>query len=172
MTRSCTILLAALLVFAAGCSKQKESDLMSQAMKLAQGKKYDEAMKLYQQVADEYPDSRSAPMALYAKALIQLNDLKAPEEAIKTFTIVVEKYANSEFAHKSLFMTGFVEANTLRRLAKAKEHYKAYLTKYRDSSMAETARFELDHLGMSPEEVLKDVQDTTRSSKPKPFVHP
>ena len=172
MIRTFTLVLAALVLFVAGCSKQNESDLMSQAVKLGEQKKYTEAMRLYQQVADEHPDSRSAPMALYAIALIHLNDLKNPPEAVKLFSTVAEKYPDSEYGHKCLFMTGFVQANSLRNLGKAREAYQAYLAKYRDSSMAETARFELDHLGMSPEEVLKDVQDTTKDSKPKPFVHP
>jgi TolA-binding protein len=172
MIRTCTLFLATLLILVAGCSKQQESDLMNQAMKANEKKNHTEAIKLYQQVADEYPESRSAPMALYAIALIQLNELKNPTEAVISLGKVVEKYPTTEFGHKSLFMVGFVEANTLKNFKKAKDSYKAYLAKYADSSMAETARFELEHLGQSPEEVLKNVQDTTRESKPKTFVHP
>ena len=172
MKRITTLFLAAVVIFAAGCSKQNEADLMNQAIKLSEKKKYDEAMKLYQQVAVDFPESKSAPMALYAVGLIQLNDLKVPEDAIKTFNGVAEKYPDSEYGHKCLFMAGFVYANNLRQYSKAKESYKTYLSKYRDSSMAATAQFELEHLGQSAEQVLEAVQDTTKSTKPKEFVHP
>jgi len=67
-------------------------------------KRWPGALKRFESVAELYPESSSAPEALYLGAQIALNELGDKEKAKKLFAQLKEKYEKSSFAelaHKS-----------------------------------------------------------------------
>ncbi len=59
---------------------------------------YDEALAAYQQVVEQYPDSVSAPRALYLMAEVHRVDLDQPEVAYELYELVVNEYPDSLYA--------------------------------------------------------------------------
>jgi TolA-binding protein len=154
------ILAISTMVLLIGCSGQDASDLMNQATDLQLDGKTAEALALYEQVAKNFKDAPEAPMAMYRCAQIYINEQKDPVKAATTYELVAEKYPESEWGQKGLFAAAYTYANEIGNLERGREAYKKYLKQYPDSSMAETAKFELDNLGKSPEEILQSLQST------------
>ena len=53
-------------------------------------------------------------------------------------------------------MAGFILANDLKDFENAKQTYNLYLEKFPNGQLADDARVELENLGKSPEEILKE----------------
>jgi TolA-binding protein len=154
------VLLFSAAIFLLGCSGQDASDLMQQAAKLQKDGKTADALALYEQITREHDDAAVAPEAMFRCALIYVNEQKDPVKAATTYELLSEKYPDSEWGHKGLFAAAYTYANEIGNLERAREAYQRYLKQYPDSSMAETAKFELDNLGKSPEELLESLQQT------------
>ena len=154
-----------ILLFVVGCGKDSRS-LRDEAKSLAMQQKGKEALALFEQITREHPDSDEAPEALFASAGLYLNVQNDAHKAASAYELVCEKYPASEFGHKGLFAAGYTYANTIGNIERAREVYDRYLKQYPDSSMAETVRFELEHLGMSPEELLESLQESNDQSAP------
>ncbi len=153
-------LIVTAMVLLIGCSGQDASDLMNQAADLQQDGKNTEALALYEQVAKDFADSPEAPQAMFRCALIYVNEQQDPVKAATTYELIATKYPESEWGHKGLFAAAYTYANEINNLERAREAYQKYLKEYPDSSMAETARFELENLGRSPEELLQSLQES------------
>jgi TolA-binding protein len=133
---------------------------MKQAATLQKDGKATEALVLYEKITKEFAESPQAPEAMFHCALIYINEQQDPIKAATTYEMISEKYPKSEWGHKGLFAAGFTYANEIGNLERARKAYEKYLKDYADSSMAETARFELDNLGKSPEELLESIQES------------
>jgi len=144
------------------CSKTTDQEYFDQANNLLKEKKIDEAIKHFETLITEYPESNIAPKALIQLAGIYQNQmvkgLKTSESfnrAEKYFFEVYEKYPNSKDAPQSLFLSGFILANDLNDFDKATMRYKLFIEKYPSNSLAVSAKEELNNMGLSPEEILK-----------------
>lgn len=158
MIRKSFLLLAAALLVVS-CSGDGPADLMNQARALEEEGKPSEALTIYETVFKQHENSDQAPEALFRSAAIYYNAQGDPLKAATAYELVSEKYPASEFAHRGLFIAGFTYANELKNLERAKKAYDRYLSEYPDSAMADAVRFELEHLGAPPEEVLQSLQD-------------
>ena len=159
MTKTFILIFAAAVIIA-GCSGQNAGDLLEQANALQKDGKATEALVLYEQITKDFADSPQAPEAMFHCALIYINEQKDPIKAATTYEMIAEKYPESEWGHKGLFAAAFTYANEIGNLERARKAYEKYLKEYADSSMAETARFELDNLGKSAEELLESIQES------------
>ncbi len=146
----------------AGCSKKSDKDYMDSGEKSMQAKNFQSAVKSYESLIKEYPDSKLAPDALVKLATLYQNrvDSSLTEEqsftkAAELFREVYDKYPNSDKAPVALFMSGFVLSNNLGRFDEATKTYKLFLEKYPNNQLAKSAQEELNNMGLSPEEVLK-----------------
>ena len=158
MIRKSFLLIAAALLVVS-CSGDGPADLMNDARALEEEGNSSEALTMYETVYKQHGESDVAPEALFRSAAIYYNTQDDPLKAATAYELVSEKYPESEFAHRGLFIAGFTYANELKNLERAKKAYERYLAAYSDSSMADAVRFELQHLGTSPEDVLKALQD-------------
>jgi TolA-binding protein len=150
--------LALLLLFVA-CSRENADDLYKQAQALEQQEKPGQALPLYERIYNDFGDAPVAPEAMFRAAQLYLREQNDPVKAATTYELIAERYPQHRLGHQALFVAGFTYADHLRNFTKAKEVYEKYLATYPDSSMAPTAQFELDHLGMSAEEVLSQQQE-------------
>jgi len=69
---------------------------------LRQGGYYDEALAGYQQVLEQYPNSVSAPRALYLMAETQRVELGDPAAAREIYELVVAQYPDSLYADQAM----------------------------------------------------------------------
>ncbi len=117
-----------------------------------------EAVSKVNAFVQQFPDDASCPELLYRLGIIQQQSAMAVQ-AVRSLQQVYQRYPSSPLAHKALFLEAFIHANELNDIEKAKVAYELYLTHYShwDEKMTQDARFELEHLGKSPEEVLQHI---------------
>ncbi|HUM45337.1 MAG TPA: tetratricopeptide repeat protein [Chitinophagales bacterium] len=107
----------------------------------------------------EYPQD-----SLSAGYLFELGNLyqkqRKFEQAINAFDKLYREYPDSKHARNAVFLQGFLYANVLNNLDKAKEKYELYLDKYSsaDEKMTNDVQIELQNLGKTPDELLKEIQ--------------
>jgi len=75
------------------------------------------------------------------------------EEALKNFKLLIDYYPDGEFASRSVFMIGFINANHVNNLDEAKEYYTLFIEKYPDDDLVASAKYELETLGKSIDEL-------------------
>ena len=159
--KSILFLIVIAFVFS-GCSKKTDKDYMDAAQQALVNKKVGEAVKSYDKLITEYPESKLAPEAMVKLANMYQNmmvDSLSRKESYKKaeniFRDLYEKYPDSKQAPTALFMSGFIEANNLHQFDKATQTYRIFLEKYPDHELAESAKQELNTMGKAPDEILK-----------------
>ena len=112
----------------------------------------------------KFPKDTLSPSYLFELALLNEKQQKYPE-AITTLDKIYSGYPDSKQASKAIFLEGFLYANVLNQLEKAKEKYQLYLYKYSavDPKMTNDVKMELQNLGKSPEEILKEIQEKAKA---------
>lgn len=169
MRASGVCVLLAALAFLYGCSKQSPEELWTSAAKAEQvarsvldtartsqdmHKVLAPAMELYGEIIDDYPDSPQAEQALIRRAAIRANDTREIELAIADYKLYGERYPGGPRAPLAMFLVGYMYNNELHNLDSAAAAYNRFLAKYPDDEMASSARFELNTLGKTPEELI------------------
>lgn len=160
--KSIVSLLILILIF--GCStKKSDKELFDEAKKDLKENKVPEAVIAFEQIVKEHSESKLAPEALSELASIYQNkqDKSITEEenlekAVTLFKQIHDEYPESEYAPSGLFMSAFISANDLKRFQEATLLYKQFLKEYPDNDLAASAQAELDNMGLSPEEILKN----------------
>lgn len=110
--------------------------------------------KAYMDWAAQYPDAPETPEFLFRAGELYSNELQDFEMAIKAFEMDYLKYPEHETAPNALFFIGYLYNNSIHDLPKAKQYYHAFLDRYPQHEMAKHAQFELESLGLTPDEVF------------------
>jgi len=159
--RSVVYLVISTFIFI-GCSKKSDQDYLKSAEENLKNNKVQEAISDYENFVGENPESEKAPEALTKLASIYQNKMlkglpekESLEKAVKIYRQVFDSYPQSTQAPTSLFMSAFILANELQKLHPAEMTYKLFLQKFPNHELANSAREELNNLGLSPEEILK-----------------
>ena len=159
-----------LLVTLVSCTSQKERDVIEIKTNLdlvdqgfndnkldtAASRKAETEIKAF--VAAYPEDSLSAGYLFKLGMLYQKQ--RNFKEAIDAFDKVYTDYPTTGYSRNAVFLQGFLYANELNNLDKAKEKYELYLEKYSgiDPKMTSDVQMELQNLGKSPDEILKEIQ--------------
>lgn len=146
-----------------GCGENKSVDeLMTEANTNLNKNKIPEAVLLFEEIMEEYPESDKAPEVISQLASIYQNKMlksvsetESLEKAVSLFRKIYDDYPESSQAPTGLFMSGFVLANELNYYDKATETYNLFLEKYPTHELASSAKEEVENMGLSPEEILK-----------------
>ena len=145
------------------CSGKSDADMFEDASKLLTEKKYSEAVVVYEQILDEFPKGEKASLALFEMAKLYqgqvVKNLNPNESLLKSVSLykkIFTDYPKSEKAESALFMASFILANDVKDYKAAKESYELYLETYPTGSLAKDAKIELENLGKTPEEILRD----------------
>lgn len=75
--------------------------------------------------------------------------------AVKYFRTVYEDHPNFKRAPEALFLCGFCEENVNVDTAQARFFYQKFVDDYPKHELAEDARFSIQNLGMSDEDLIK-----------------
>lgn len=152
----------AALMFSA-CANKTPQEKYDKAMNKINNENYSDAIMDLESIVNENPDSKVAPEALveigklyYGKAVKNLTTKETMKKALEYYNKAYENYPDAKVAPKALFMSAFVQANELAQLDKAKEKYTFFLQNYPEHELAESAKIELENLGIPPEEILKE----------------
>lgn len=103
------------------------------------------------------PTSNKSPELLFdAAEMAKL--LRTNNKALGLYDWMIQKYPDYSKTPTALFIKAFMLENELNNLELAKAAYEEFLEKYPDNDFADDARFSLENLGRSPEEVLKMIE--------------
>lgn len=155
-----SLLIAGILF--SGCSRKSETELFSSAREKEKVKNYKEAVADYEKVVDEYPEGEYAPRALMQIAkfyhMQNFKDISKEEsyrQALNLYDQIYKNYPDAPEAQKALFLTGFLRANEFNQPDSARAAYELFLKKYPNSEMANSAKLELENIGVAPDEILQ-----------------
>jgi len=135
------------------CTKLPDDKLMDKAKTLETEEEFEQAVKYYDQLVEDYPSSPFCTEALYRAGLIYSNPIGESSKAISRLKQVIEKYPDSKFAPQSQFMLGFIYANNLSDTLKAKQEYTEFLEKYPEHELITSVKWELKYLGKDISEI-------------------
>ena len=152
-----------ILLILIGCGEKKSVDeLITEANTSLNENKVPEAVLLFEEIINEYPESDKIPEILSRlasvyqnKMLKNLSDTESLEKAVSLFRKIYDDYPENSYAPTGLFMSGFVLANELKYYEKATETYNLFLEKFPNHELATSAKEEIENMGLSPEEILK-----------------
>ncbi len=85
-------------------------------------------------------------------------------KAIELYDWITVTYPAHPRAATSLFLKAFTYDNDLKDFDKAGEYYKEYLSKYPNDEFSESAKFLLDNLGKSEEELKKMLEEKSKEN--------
>ena len=153
------IIISLLVLF--GCSKETDKGYMDKAAKEMKDSSVTEAVSSYESLIKEYPKSDLAPEALTRMAAIYQNKMvktlsekESFKKAVELYRKIYDDYPKSKNAPEALFMSGYIQANDLHDYDKATETYNLFLQKFPENDLALSAKEELEHMGLSPEQIL------------------
>lgn len=172
MKKNITVACIALALSACAFSAKKKAEAIS-ALELsisesarkniADTTKVKELLADYDYYIAHYPKDSLTPVYLMRSADFD-RAIGLPEVAIANYHRVYMEYPQYPKANMALFLEGFTNENDAHDLDKARSSYQLYLQKYPDSKMARDVKFLLDHLGMTPEQIMHEV-DSVRKSR-------
>ena len=84
--------------------------------------------------------------------------------AIGIYDWIIDKFPSSKRASTSLFLKAFTYDNDLKDFDKAGKYYHEFLAKYPNDEFAESAKFLLDNLGKSEEELKKMLEQKSKDN--------
>ena len=162
MKKFAALLVLSIALFVVGCSLNSDKDYFESAQKSLDAEEYSEALDNFQKIVDEYPESEHYKFALLKTGELSqgyvdtsLSKKESFLKAVKVYTEFQKKYPNDPKAPQTLFMIGFIQANELMNDEAAKNAYSKFLKLYPDSEMAESAKAEIENLGLTPDEILQ-----------------
>ncbi|MFM2375737.1 MAG: hypothetical protein RLZZ165_834 [Bacteroidota bacterium] len=120
--------------------------------------------KAYLEWANHYPAAPETPEFLFRAGELYSNELQDFPRAIEMFQRDYQNYPDHETAANALFFIGYLYNNSIHDIEKAEKYYKEFLERYPSHNMAEHARFELESLGMTPNQVFEKIMKRNGAS--------
>ena len=108
--------------------------------------------------AKENPEDERSASFLFKAGDISMG-LENAELAISYFDQVINEYPDFEKVPYCMFLKGFVYENNLKDLDNASSAYREFIKEYPDHDMTEAAKFSLQNLGKSPEQLIREFED-------------
>ncbi len=116
-----------------------------------------EAIQSYTEYADKHKGDSASAGYLFLAADI-MRGIGKSKECLPIYERILKEHPNYSKAATCLFLIGFTYDNDLKNLEKAKEVYQQFLIKYPSHELVKDVQFSLDHLGKSPEDIIKEFE--------------
>lgn len=150
------------LIFSA-CNSKSDRDLFETGMEDLKNQNVPEAIKNFEELLDEHPQSKYIPEALFTLGTIyqgqaadSIHKVEFYQKALEYYQRLIENYPNYEKTPEAIFLAGFINAEYLKNYDQARHYYKKFLKAYPDHELAPSVQAEYNNLGKSPEEMLKE----------------
>ena len=155
-------------LFLFGCTKLTEEELWQKVEQSRTGGNFDSTIQVCQIIVQEYPNGQKASAALYLLGETYQNGKHDYHTAINYYQAFVKKYPDLNSTPVAMFIIGFIYNNNLQKIDSARIAYQEFVTKFPNHDLASSAKFELENLGKSPDEIVgtnKDVAVKVGKSK-------
>ena len=141
---------------------QQESYFQNQENSIPSTGKADTLIGMYLSYADQYQDDTLSPEYLFRAGdlSIGLGKFTQAQDLLGR----VERYPNYQKLPQVTFLQGFVAENHMGDTATARVHYERFLDKYPDHPLAKDARAAIEHMGMSPEDLIRQFEQNNLDS--------
>lgn len=161
------LLIAALAVLMMGCHNSKNTKTNIDEVKKAEATLFNsdmtinpeavpDAIATFTKYVDDNPEAVDAPEVLFKAVEIAVNTKQAPQQGIDLVNKLVTDYPKFDKNPVALFMlASFIYEERLGDLDKARETYQQIIDNYPDSPFAGDAALSIEHLGMTPEELIR-----------------
>lgn len=176
MKKHITVACIALVLSACAFSAKKKAEAIS-ALELsisesakknvADTTKVQELLADYDYYVNHYPKDSLTPVYLMRSADFD-RAIGLPLKAIGNYHRVYMEYPQYPKTNMALFLEGFTYENDLHDLERARASYNLYLQKFPDSKMAKDVKFLLEHLGMTPDQIMHEVDSVRRARTAAP----
>lgn len=158
-----SIALVIALFALSGCSKESEQSLWKKVEASRAGNNSDSTIQVCRQIIADYPSGKFAPGALYMIAETYYRGKHDPRTATGYYRDFIAKYPDLVQTPVAMFLIGFIYNNDLGNPDSAKIGYEQFLQKYPNHELAKSAQFELENLGKTADEILKDKQPSAKA---------
>jgi TolA-binding protein len=155
-------------IFVAGCARLSEDQLWQKAEETRAKGNYDSTIQVCQTLIRQYPDGKNASAALYMLGDVCQNAKHDYPAAVNYYHAFVTRYPDLNATPVAMFVIGFIYNNNLQMLDSARAAYNAFIAKFPKHELAASARFELDNLGKTPDEIIATKKDVAEKSKKPP----
>ncbi len=155
-------------LFLFGCSKMTEDELWQKVEQSRIANNFDSTIQVCQRIVQEYPNGQKASAALYLLGETYQNGKHDYRTAINYYQSFVKKYPDLNSTPVAMFIIGFIYNNNLQQMDSARIAYQEFVTKFPNHDLTSSAKFELENLGKSPDEIIgtnKDVAVQRGKSK-------
>ncbi len=152
------VFVAVLTVFA--CQSPKEKALKSiKDLEAGDSAFSDELIQklktAYVDFATKYPDDQQSAEFLF-KAAQKGIYLDQPKESVEFLDRLVKDYPSSPMVEEAMFLSAYTLENNIQDYPAAKTRYEQFLVKYPKGELADDAKFSMEHMGESADELLED----------------
>ena len=153
-------IVAIVLLF--GCSSKSNKDIFKEARRHLSRQEFPEAVSNLKEILSANPEKGTAfKAALEIAKVYHAHAIKSvPKDESLKIAVEYYKRANkidpqAEEAPKALFLAGFIEANELHDFNSARATYNKFIKMYPDNPMVESAKKEIQNLGVPPEKIIE-----------------
>jgi TolA-binding protein len=156
MTKNFSIIFLVIALFFSWCSKEPSKtaqEYWDSAVEKFEDKNFEECIQDYRKIVKYYPQDTLAVNALFEIANVYKNNIGSRDSAIAVYERIAYDYSASEKAPNAMFMIGYIYANEMQDYESAREGYQKFIDTYPNHILATSAKWELDHLGKSLDEI-------------------
>jgi tetratricopeptide (TPR) repeat protein len=153
-----------LLVFVAfACASKSAEDIFKEAQQHLARQEFKAGVNTMKEILSKYPDNKKwdfkanleIAKVYHAHAIKSVPKNESLKIAVKYYTRANAIAPDNKEAPKALFLAAFIEANELQEFQKAKDLYTKFVKLYPKSEMTESAKKEIENLGIPPEKIIE-----------------
>ena len=136
--------------------KKREKALKQDSTKMDKRKAAD-LMEAYATYAERFSNRANSADRLFKAGELAMG-LNHTTTAIKYLSKVYDEYPDYEKRPYSLFLHAFVLENQAQDLDQAKALYEKFILEYPSHPMTDDAKYSIDNMGKSPEELIREFE--------------
>lgn len=143
------------------CSTLTDEELWLKVESAKANGNWDSTMQVCQRIIVEYPNSNYAAWARFGLAE-SYRFKNQPREALDNYKLYYSQNPDKQPSALSLFLIGYIYSNNLQMRDSAKYFYEKFLLQFPHHDLVPSVKFELETLGMTPDEALKLQQQSDK----------
>ncbi len=142
------------ILFLTGCAKMTEDELWQKVEQSRASGNLDSTIQMCQATIKDYPQGKNASAALYMIAETYQNGKHDYRAAVSYYSAFVKQYPDLNSTPVAMFITAFIYNNNLQMFDSARVAYQNFITRFPNHELAASAKFEIDNLGKTPDEII------------------
>ncbi len=153
------------ILFLIGCAKMTEDELWQKVEQSRASGNLDSTIQMCQATIKDYPQGKNASAALYMIAETYQNGKHDYRAAVNYYSAFVKQYPDLNSTPVAMFITAFIYNNNLQMFDSARVAYQNFITRFPNHELAASAKFEIDNLGKTPDEIIDTKKELAVKTK-------